>query len=188
MSGDVRVPMEELSPLLLDCIAQGQEVILTVTGNSMFPFLRHRRDQVVLVKTQGDTLQPGDVPLYRRRSGQYVLHRVVVRDDGVTRQVLGEQGPLPSVDAGGRLRYTMLGDAQTALEHGIGADQILAKATAFHRKGKVWACDSAAYGRYVRRWHRLLPWRRQLVFIAHLPGRVKGRLQRLFCKRAGETG
>ncbi len=188
MSGDVRVAMEELSPLLLDCLQHGQEVVLTVTGNSMFPFLRHRRDQVVLVQTDGSALQPGDVPLYRRRSGQYVLHRVVARDDGHTRQVLGESEPLPTADAGGALQYTMLGDAQTELEHGIGPDQILAVARAFYRKGKTWACDSAAYQRYVRRWHRLLPWRRPLVFVSHLPYRVAGKFKKLFCKRAGETG
>ncbi len=183
MSRDVRIPMEELSPLLLECLEQGQEVVLTVTGNSMFPFLCHCRDQVVLVKVDGSTLQPGDVPLYRRRDGQFVLHRVVVRDDGQERYIIGERAPLPSVDAGGRLRYTMLGDAQTVLEHGIGADQILAKATAFHRKGKVWACDSAAYQQYVHRWHRLLPWRKQLVWLCHLPSRVKRKLRQLFFNR-----
>lgn len=188
MSGDVRVPMEELSPLLLECLQQGQEVVLTITGNSMFPFLRHRRDQVVLVKADGEALQPGDVPLYRRHNGQYVLHRVVVRDDGHARLVLGKREPLPTRNKDNSLRYTMLGDAQTALEHGIGVEQILAVAKAFHRKGKVWACDGAAYGRYVRRWHRLLPCRRPLVWLGLLPGRAKNRLRRLFCKRAGETG
>lgn len=183
MSGDVRIPMEELSPLLLDCLTQGQEVVLTVTGNSMFPFLRHRRDQAVLTKVDGSTLQPGDVPLYRRRDGRFVLHRVVVRDDGQARYILGEQDPLPSVDPGGRLRYTMLGDAQTALEHGIGAEQIVAKATAFHRNGKVWDCDSPAYRRYVHRWHSLLPLRQQLVWLCYLPGRIKGKLRRLFCNK-----
>ncbi len=186
MSGDVRISMEELSPLLLSCLEQGQEVVITVTGNSMAPFLRHRRDQVVLVKAAGDRLQPGDVPLYRRRSGQYVLHRVVARDDGHTRQELGGREALPAT--GDSLRYTMLGDAQTLPEHGIAPDQILAMAVAFRRKGRTWYCDSTAYRRYVHRWHRLLPIRRPLMFIHRLPGRIKGRLQRLFCKRAGETG
>lgn len=188
MSGDVRIPMEELSPLLLECLEQGQEVVLTITGNSMAPFLRHRRDQVVLVKTDCTALQPGDVPLYRRRSGQYVLHRVVERDDGHARCVLGKQEPLPSQQTGGDVCYTMLGDAQTSPEPGIGSGQILAKAVSFHRKGKVWACHSTAYQKRVRRWHRWLPCRRPLMWIYRLPGRVKTCLRRLFCKRAGETG
>ena len=37
----VEVSLTELSPLMLECLAQGQEVLLTVTGNSMSPFLRH---------------------------------------------------------------------------------------------------------------------------------------------------
>ncbi|MBR5524785.1 MAG: S24/S26 family peptidase, partial [Clostridia bacterium] len=76
------VPMVELSPLLMECISQGQEVILTVTGDSMCPFLRHKRDQVVLAAADPTALQPGDVPLYRRPGGQHVLHRIVERDDG----------------------------------------------------------------------------------------------------------
>ncbi len=179
MSDVVRVPMEELSPLIAECLKQGQEVLLTVTGNSMAPFLRHRRDQVVLRAVDGDALRPGDVCLYRRRNGQYILHRVVVRDDGVTHMALGDAQSTLSVDKGGRLRYTMLGDAQTDLEHGIGTDQILARAVAFHRKGKVWECDSAAYGRYVRRWHDLLPIRRWLMEIYRLPGRAHSCWKRL---------
>ena len=177
MSDAVRVPMEELSPLLTECLAQGQEVLLTVTGNSMCPFLYHRRDQAILRRVDGGALQPGDVCLYRRRSGQYVLHRVIARDDGVVCATLGDK-TIPS-SSGGPVRYTMLGDAQTDKEPGIAPEQVVAQAVAFHRKGKVWLCDSDAYRRYVRRWHRLLPLRRVLIFLYHLPGRVGRGCRRL---------
>lgn len=167
---DVRLPMAELTPLLADCIAQGQEVVITVTGNSMSPFLRHRRDQAVLTAADAGALQPGDVPLYRRRNGQYVLHRVVERRENGICYRLGA-APCPAADAAG-VQYTMLGDAQTQLEHGICPEQIVAVATAFYRSGHYRPCDAPAYRRRVLRWHRLLPVRRWLLAAYHLPGRV----------------
>ena len=176
---DMCVPMGELTPLMTACLAQGQEVILTVTGNSMRPFLRHQRDQGVLTAVDGRALQPGDVPLYRRQNGQYVLHRVVERQDGDTCRRLGES-PTPASENAADVRYTMLGDAQTAREPGVTPEQIIAAATAFYRRGRRWDCDSPAYRHKVLRWHRLLPIRRELIFLHRLPGAAVRRILRLF--------
>ncbi len=179
----VQVSMAELSPLMMECLDEGKEVLLTVTGNSMCPFLRHKRDQVVLIKPADPTmLQPGDVPLYRRRSGQFVLHRIVERDDGNKRRRYGEREPLPSMHSSSPLTYTMLGDAQTQREPDIAPEQIVAVATAFLRKGKRWECRSTAYRRRALRWHRLLPMRVPLVWLCHLPHRVKHKLSTFFSK------
>lgn len=176
----VRVSQEALSPVMMDCLDQGQEVLLTVTGNSMSPFLRHRRDQVVLVKpSDPTTLQPGDVPLYRRDNGQLVLHRIVERDDGKKRRLYGEKDPLPSMHSSSGLTYTMLGDAQTVREPDVRPQQILAVAKAFIRKDKRWDCRSTAYRRRTLRWHRLLPVRKPLVWLWHLPYRVYNKCARL---------
>lgn len=173
----MRVPLAELSPVMQACMEQGQEVVLTITGNSMRPFLRHGKDQVVLVKADPADLMPGDVPLYRRRDGHFVLHRIVARDDGQQRLVLGGKEPLPT--AGGSLRYTMLGDAQTTLEPGIAPDQILARAAAFLVRGKRIECDSAAYRRRTLRWHRMMRCRPCLVWLCMLPGRAVGKCRRM---------
>ena len=167
----VGVPLEQLAPIMSECLAQGQEVVLTVTGNSMSPFLRDKKDQVVLVACDPEALQPGDVPLFRRRSGRYVLHRIVERDDGVTCTRWGQEEAMPSrCDS---LRYTMLGDAQWRKEPDIAPDQIIACATAFISRGKRWECDSDAYIRNRMRWHRLLFIRPVLVFFYHLPHRLR---------------
>ena len=171
----MEVPLELLSPLMQECMDQGQEVVLTITGNSMSPFLRHRRDQVVLVSTDPTTLQPGDVPLFRRTNGKYVLHRIVERDDGRVRTCYADKREYPS--AGGGLQFVMLGDAQWQTEPDIAADQIVARATAFIRKGKRWDCDSPAYRRHRRLWHRLLPLRKALIW---LDRRLEWRFRRLF--------
>jgi hypothetical protein len=149
----------------------------------MAPFLRHKRDQVVLTKpADPSVLQPGDVPLYRRKSGQFVLHRIVERDDGNKRRLYGEHTSLPSMHSSSSLTYTMLGDAQTEREPNIAPEQIVAVATAFLRKGKRWECRSTAYRRRCLRWHRLLPLRVPLVWLNHLPHRVSRKLGTLFSK------
>ena len=167
----IGVPLDQLAPIMAECMEQGQEVVLTITGNSMSPFLRNKKDQVVLTTCDPTALQPGDVPLYRRRSGRYVLHRIVERDDGVSRTRYGVDEPLPSrCDS---LRFTMLGDAQWQEEPGFAPDQIVAVATAFISRGKRWECDSEAYRSNRLRWHRLLWLRPLLVRVYHLPRHVR---------------
>ncbi len=179
----VQVSMAELSPLMIACLDEGKEVLLTVTGSSMGTFLRHRRDQVVLVKpADPTTLQPGDVPLYRRQSGQLVLHRIVERDDGTKRRLYGERESLPSMHSSSPLTYTMLGDAQTQREPNIRPEQIVAVAIAFVRKGKRWDCRGTAYRRRSLRWHKLMPLRAPLVRLWHLLHGARNRLERLFSK------
>ena len=163
----VGLPLDQLAPILSDCMAQGQEVVLTITGHSMSPFLRNKKDQVVLTACDPMALQPGDVPLYRRRNGKLVLHRIVERDDGVIRTRWGKEEALPSrCDS---LEYTMLGDAQWQEETHIAPDQILGVATAFISRGKRWECDSDAYRRNRLRWHRWLWIRPVLVHTYHMP-------------------
>lgn len=74
-----RIPMEQLGPLLEEQLDYGS-ARLPVTGSSMLPMLREGRDMVRLVKAEG-TLRRGEVILYRRESGQYVLHRLIRMED-----------------------------------------------------------------------------------------------------------
>lgn len=171
----VTLPLEQMFPVMQEQLALGQEVVLTITGNSMSPYVRHRRDQVVLVAANPTALQPGDVPLIRRDNGQFVLHRIVERDDGTTRRCWGRAKAYPSATE--ELRYTLLGDAQWELEPDVRADQILAVATAFIRKGRRWECDSPAYRRNRLLWHRLLPLRRVWMWWDR---RLHWRFRRLF--------
>ncbi len=55
--------------------------ISTVVGDSMMPILRNRRDMVKIVPVSG-RLKKYDLPLYKRPTGEYVLHRIVkVKND-----------------------------------------------------------------------------------------------------------
>ncbi len=104
---------------LLELIEQGEEVGLPVAGSSMTPFLGDGRDQVFLRKPERP-LRRGDVVLYRRSSGDYVLHRI--------HRVHG---------AGDELLYDMVGDAQDWIEHDIRREQVFAVVTRARRKGEI---------------------------------------------------
>ena len=129
-----RVPMEELY-LLLETQLEYGSAQLTVTGTSMTPTFREGRDLVRLEKNR--PLRRGDVILYRRDNGRYVLHRLMRMD--------GE-------------RLVCCGDRQTELET-IRGEQVLAVVTAFCRKG-VWRdVKDPLYRLYVQLW-MILPLRR----------------------------
>lgn len=54
------------------------KIIYHVIGDSMAPLLKQGRDVAVIVSVpEGKRLGKYDVPLYKRESGQYVLHRII---------------------------------------------------------------------------------------------------------------
>lgn len=133
--------MASLSPLMEEILSQGNSVEITVTGNSMRPLFRHKVSRVRLAPP--GELKRGDVPLYRRDNGRFVLHRIV--------SLQGET-------------FTCCGDNQWHLEPNLRPDQVLAVMTDFSRKGERWtSCQSSLYGLYWRVWVWVRPLRR-LVF------------------------
>ena len=86
----------------------------------MLPFFKSGRDTVWL--TSGTVPKKGDIAFFRRRDGNFVLHRVrKIRADG---------------------SLVMNGDAQNWCET-ILPDQVLAVVTAFSRSGKKTVSASA---------------------------------------------
>ena len=128
--------MEEYRKLLQE---EGvKELPLTVTGNSMSPFLIHGRDTVYLSRLTRPAKR-GDVLLYRRQNGDYILHRVyAVTPEGCT----------------------MVGDAQRELETGIRPEQVIAIVTRAIRKDKELCPGSFWWDFFETTWLCLLPVRR----------------------------
>lgn len=114
---------------------------LRVSGNSMTPFLVHGRDTVYLSRMSGP-LKVGDMVLYRRKSGDYILHRICRLEDGA---------------------YCMVGDAQNVLEHGIERGQIFAVVRWVQRKGKRQAPGSFWWVFFEKAWVRMVPWRPMII-------------------------
>ena len=117
---------------------QVEALPLIVSGRSMTPFLVDGRDTVYLSRLERPARR-GDILLYQRDIGQYVLHRVwKVEDDG---------------------SFTMVGDAQTELEPGIREDQIIAVVTSVIRKGKRMGPGSFWWEFFEKIWIRMVPLR-----------------------------
>lgn len=104
--------------------------IFTPVGTSMLPLLRQRRD-TVLVEDSFGIFKKNDVVLYKRKSGEYILHRILkIENDS----------------------FTMCGDNQTDLEKGIGKEQILGVMTAFWRGEKMVKTTNPLYRLYTNVW------------------------------------
>lgn len=128
--------MEALVPLFQERLEAGQQVRFSPMGTSMLPLLREGRDSVVLSPAP-ERLRKYDLPLYRRDSGAYVLHRIT----------------------GAGETYTCIGDNQFVYETGIRRDQIVAVVTAFRRNGRDHTVTDPGYRLYCCLWHHSRPLR-----------------------------
>lgn len=152
----VRLPMEELMPILQLQMETAGSAQLTVTGWSMLPMLHNRKDQVTIVPATGEEKR-GDLILYRRENGRYVLHRILRKTrDG----------------------FVCCGDNQWLTER-ISSQQVLALVSGFTRNGKNYHTGHKGYRTYVFWWVALHP-----VRWAYLgPRRVLGWLKHARKKR-----
>lgn len=135
------VQMASLSPLIEEILKNGGTATLTVTGSSMWPMLHHQVSRVRL--TPITDLKRGDLPLYRRDNGAFVLHRITdIAEDG---------------------SITCCGDNQWHPEKGLRRDQMIAVVESFCRKGKGWVSGNDwKYRLYWRFWLAVRPIRRYI--------------------------
>lgn len=131
---------EVLMGPLLSLLEETESVPLVISGYSMNPFLAHGRDTVYLSKA-ACPLKAGDMILFRRDSGDYILHRILKKDPG---------------------RCTVAGDAQTWTE-AVRDDQILAVVTAVRRKGRLLRPGSFLWFFFEKIWRRMIPLRPRIL-------------------------
>ena len=124
-----------------DLLPQVESLPLEITGSSMAPFLVHGRDTVRLSAVRRP-LHVGDMVLYQRDNGAYILHRIC-RIDGQT--------------------FTLVGDAHTVVEPGIRPDQIFALVTEVTRNQKKLTPGSFWWEFFEKIWIRIIPLRPWLL-------------------------
>lgn len=138
--------MEEICPLIREQLSAGHNVRFSPRGISMLPMLRQGLDSVVLSAVP-ERLEKFDLPLYQRRDGKYILHRIVAVGD----------------------TYTCMGDNQFAEETGVAHDQMIALVTGFYRGEKYHSVKEPGYRFYCRFWHYSRPirhfWRRGIGWL-----------------------
>ncbi len=111
-------------------IARTGKLIYTNIGDSMMPMIRQNRDLLIIEKVNG-RLKKYDVPLYKRDSGQYVLHRILkVREND----------------------YVICGDNRWRKEYGITDHHIIGVLTGIVRDGKTVSVKDKKYRLYVHLW------------------------------------
>lgn len=122
------VSMAELYPMIAETLAAGGCISFTSTGVSMLPMLGDRRDTVTLEPVT-NPIRVNDVVLYRRKGGQFVLHRIV------------------GMESNGD--FSLCGDNQFILEHHISRQQMIGRLQSFTHKGHSVFCNSTLYKTYV---------------------------------------
>ena len=124
-----------------ELLAAEGRLIYSNVGDSMLPLIRQGRDLVVIERPKG-RLRRFDVPLYRRDSGQYVLHRVLrVREKD----------------------YVLCGDNRWRKETGVTDRHVIGVLTAVVRDGNELSVKDRRYRLYVLLWCGLFPLRALLL-------------------------
>ena len=118
----------------------------------MEPLLHHRQSTVVIEAVSGP-LKPYDVALYRRPTGEYVLHRVVKVLDGA---------------------YLIRGDNRLHGER-VPAEWVIGVMTGYYpdESGAYIGCESPRYKAYLRTLNR----RHRRLWLRALPGRLRRKLR-----------
>lgn len=127
-----------------------------VTGNSMFPFIRAFRDDVMIVSIPKEDYKIGDIVLFpaKRKGGDYCLHRLYKMEGD---------------------RVQTFGDGCRCPDEWIMKEQLLGKAVLIKRGNRTIDCESPRWIRRFRWWNRF--WKIRPVML--LPFRVMNKCQRV---------
>ena len=133
---------QEFLDAVCQMLAEGRTNIpIPVTGGSMVPFL-HSGDTAYL-SLPDSPLKKGDIVLYQRSSGRYILHRIrKVRKDG---------------------SLIIVGDAQQEQELLPSQSQVRARVTSIIHKNKPCTPNSLRWWMYSHLWLWLRPIRHRLM-------------------------
>lgn len=137
------VNTQEYVSMLRELTEQGREVNMLISGNSMSPFLMHGRDSIRLKKPDRK-LRKGDMVFFQRKSGKFVMHRIIrVRKEG----------------------FYLLGDSQQSseIEGPIEESQIFAMITSVCRKGRWIGPGNFWWEFFEYYWIRMILFRRFLI-------------------------
>ena len=137
-------------------ISQHGQLIYRNVGDSMMPLIRQGKDLMVISRKPEGRLHKYDVPLYKRDSGQYVLHRILkVREND----------------------YVICGDNRWCREYGIEDRHIIGVLTAIVRDGKTIPVTDKRYLRYVHLWCDFFYVRAAILRLKSLTSRIRRKLK-----------
>lgn len=133
-----KIKSSEIFPLIKEMLNDGQKVWITVTGMSMYPFLREEKDSVELSATSIDSIARGDIVLIKRVSGEYILHRVLRKK---------------------KEYFYIIGDAQQWIEGPLRKEQLVAVVTSVRSRSYQISCQNKWWKLLVAFWINVIPLR-----------------------------
>lgn len=130
-----------------------------VESNSMYPWIRAKKDKSMLVSVDSDELKIGDIVLFPVNSlrGDYCLHRIYKMDGA---------------------RVQTMGDANRAPDGWIDKAEILGKAIMIQRDGVTIHCDATKWKILFRIWTSLWRVRPLMMFMVRVLCKINRLLQR----------
>lgn len=129
-----------------DEIKRTGRIIYTNVGDSMMPLIKQGRD-VLVISTVNGRLKRYDIPLYKRDSGQYVLHRILkVRKND----------------------YVICGDNRCNKEYGITDRHIIGVLSGIIRDGREISVTDIKCRIYAHLWCDLFPVRVLIIRIRQI--------------------
>lgn len=144
-----KVKSESLFPVIIELIKNNQSAKITVTGNSMSPFLKEGRDNVELAAINFCEVRRGDIILIKRKCGYYVMHRVYKKEKDC---------------------FYIIGDAQQWIEGPLFPEQLIAIVTKVIREGREISCNNLIWKFLSHFWLNLRRFRYAIIGIY---GRMK---------------
>jgi signal peptidase I len=138
MCGVIYKKSKNLLPLIEEILISGGRARLTVTGTSMYPFLRWGQDSVELSHTDFSGIYTGDIVVILRDNGQYIMHRVLKKKEA---------------------SFYIIGDAQHDIEGPLYPHQLIAVVTAIWRKDRKIECTNFWWRLLSKLWLKLIPFR-----------------------------
>ena len=144
------IAMEELAQLLAVQLQHGSAP-LRVTGVSMHPILRNRKDTVMLRPFTGQ-LKRGDVVLFQRQDGSYILHRAISKPR--------------------QQQFLCSGDNQYVAEQ-VNFSQVLAVVESFTRGKKHVSVNDPVYRFVSWFWVAIFPLRKPILKLRRRLGRLR---------------
>ena len=123
-------------------ISQGENVTITIKGNSMRPWLQNSKHKVIVRPLADSILQCGDIALFRYK-GKHILHRVVKIENG---------------------KITFSGDGNIGIKEQASKDDVIALVESIITpSGRVIECNSNEWKTKSKLWLALPQFARRII-------------------------
>lgn len=142
MNKILEIKNEFLMPIVQDLLLHKKLVKIKITGNSMYPFLRHGIDSIEIRQVNNEDLKKYDIVLIKKIDNRFVLHRIISLDSQ---------------------NIFILGDAQLKTEGPFNYSQVIGVVSGIYRRNKYISTANWMYLKLVKYWMKLIPFRTRIL-------------------------